>query len=76
MVSIYVYFKMYEIEIKAYSQFLRYYYRGGHHFMFGGDVSGGRVLGKYPDDFAESPTNPIALSRGRMIPTHVSALCA
>jgi len=43
---------------------------GGIHFMLGGSVNGGKVLGSYPDDFVQSPTNPIALSRGRMIPTH------
>ena len=46
---------------------------GGIHFMMGGAVNGGKVLGKYPDDFEQSDsnhTNPIALGRGRMIPTH------
>ena len=43
---------------------------GGVHFMLGGSVNGGKVLGAYPDDFEQSSTNPIALSRGRMIPTH------
>jgi len=38
--------------------------------MCGGNVKGGRVLGQYPEDFEESISNPIALSRGRMIPTH------
>ena len=43
---------------------------GGVHFMLGGAVNGGKVLGAYPTDFAQSSANPIALSRGRMIPTH------
>lgn len=41
----------------------------GHHFMLGGSVKGGKVLGQYPDDFEQSSTNDIALSRGRMIPS-------
>jgi len=32
-------------------------------------VSGGKVRGLYPHNFQESADNPIALSRGRMIPT-------
>ena len=39
------------------------------HFMMGGSVNGGKVLGEYPEDFEQSSTNPIALSRGRMVPT-------
>jgi uncharacterized protein (DUF1501 family) len=39
--------------------------RGGNHFMFGGAVKGGKVLGRYPSDFNESE---MVLSRGRMIP--------
>ncbi|KAL7542550.1 hypothetical protein ACHAXR_011864 [Thalassiosira sp. AJA248-18] len=42
---------------------------GGHHFMFGGAVKGGQVLGQYPSDFEEGDAEGIALSRGRMIPT-------
>ena len=42
---------------------------GGQHFHFGGAVSGGKVRGLYPYDFKESADNPIALTRGRMIPT-------
>eukprot|EP00581_Thalassiosira_minuscula_P029694 CAMPEP_0183762116 /NCGR_PEP_ID=MMETSP0739-20130205/8867_1 /TAXON_ID=385413 /ORGANISM="Thalassiosira miniscula, Strain CCMP1093" /LENGTH=334 /DNA_ID=CAMNT_0026000357 /DNA_START=17 /DNA_END=1018 /DNA_ORIENTATION=+ len=42
---------------------------GGHHFMFGGAVKGGRVLGQYPVDFEEGDSDGIALSRGRIIPT-------
>ena len=43
---------------------------GGIHFMLGGSLNGGKVLGTYPDDFDQSSTNPLALSRGRMIPKH------
>jgi len=43
---------------------------GGNHFMLGGSVKGGTVLGQYPEDFEQSSTNDIALSRGRIIPTH------
>ena len=43
---------------------------GGNHFHFGGAVNGGKVRGLYPHDFVESSLNPIALSRGRMIPEH------
>ena len=34
----------------------------------GGTLNGGKIRGLYPYDFIESPTNPLALSRGRMIP--------
>ena len=48
----------------------------GNHFMLGGSVKGGTVLGQYPDDFEQSNSNTIALSRGRMIPTHPwDAMC-
>eukprot|EP00984_Skeletonema_dohrnii_P036548 scaffold37625_cov250-Skeletonema_dohrnii-CCMP3373.AAC.1 len=43
---------------------------GGVHFHIGGGLGGGKVRGLYPDDFAQSPSNPIALSRGRMVPTY------
>merc|ERR1712157_401833 len=43
---------------------------GGNHFHFGGAVEGKKVRGLYPHDFVQSSTNPIALSRGRMIPQH------
>lgn len=43
---------------------------GGIQFHIGGGLAGGKVRGLYPEDFAQSPSNPIALSRGRMIPTH------
>ena len=42
---------------------------GGNHFLFGGAVNGGKVRGMYPHDFEDSSTNPIGLSRGRLIPT-------
>jgi uncharacterized protein (DUF1501 family) len=42
---------------------------GGNHFMLGGSVNGGKVLGSYPSDFEQHEGNPLALSRGRMIPT-------
>jgi len=41
---------------------------GGHHFMFGGAVKGGQVLGRYPEVFNEGEGSNFALSRGRMIP--------
>lgn len=43
---------------------------GANHFHIGGGLAGGKVRGLYPDDFVQSPTNPIALSRGRMVPTY------
>ena len=40
---------------------------GGNYFIFGGDVNGGKILGKYPRGFGESdPTN---IGRGRILPT-------
>ena len=42
---------------------------GVQHFMFGGNVKGGHVLGKYPDNFEQGDPEQLALSRGRMIPT-------
>jgi uncharacterized protein (DUF1501 family) len=42
---------------------------GGQHFMMGGSVKGGYVLGKYPSEFQEGDAEGLALSRGRMIPT-------
>ena len=42
---------------------------GGNHFMFGGAVQGGKVLGQYPSDFNEGDADNLALSRGRMIPS-------
>lgn len=40
---------------------------GGNHFVIGGGLNGGRVLGQYPMDFTEA--GPLALRRGRIIPT-------
>jgi len=40
---------------------------GGNHFIIGGSVSGGKVLGQYPDDFSDS--GPLNIGRGRLIPT-------
>jgi uncharacterized protein (DUF1501 family) len=37
--------------------------------MMGGSLNGGKVLGIYPNDFEQHVGNPIALSRGRMLPT-------
>jgi len=42
---------------------------GGNHFMFGGAVAGGKVLGQYPREFEQGDEDGIALKRGRMIPT-------
>lgn len=42
---------------------------GGNHFMIGGSVAGGKVLGQYPVDFEVGDAEGLALSRGRMIPT-------
>lgn len=40
---------------------------GGNYYVFGGDVSGGRILGKYPRSFGDSdPTN---IGRGRLVPS-------
>uniref|UniRef100_A0A7S2HM24 DUF1501 domain-containing protein n=1 Tax=Helicotheca tamesis TaxID=374047 RepID=A0A7S2HM24_9STRA len=40
---------------------------GGNYIMFGGDVKGGQVKGRYPDDLTKEGSN--TLSRGRFIPT-------
>lgn len=43
---------------------------GGHYWIMGGDVNGGRVLGKYPHDITVgSPLNAGANPRVRTIPT-------
>jgi uncharacterized protein (DUF1501 family) len=42
---------------------------GGQHFIFGGALNGGEVLGLYPEDFEQNDEANLALSRGRMIPT-------
>jgi len=40
---------------------------GGNHFMFGGDVRGGKIVGKYPSDLTDN--GPLNIGRGRLIPT-------
>lgn len=40
---------------------------GGHYWMMGGDVSGGKILGQYPEDITAS--SPLNIGRGRIIPT-------
>ena len=40
---------------------------GGNHFVIGGSLKGGQVLGQYPSDFTEA--GDLALRRGRMIPS-------
>jgi hypothetical protein len=40
---------------------------GGNYIMMGGAVKGGQIVGQYPSDIGEF--GPLALSRGRMIPT-------
>ncbi|VEU38256.1 unnamed protein product [Pseudo-nitzschia multistriata] len=43
---------------------------GGNYWMLGGNVRGGRVVGKYPDDITkESPLNAGSNARVRFIPT-------
>jgi uncharacterized protein (DUF1501 family) len=39
---------------------------GGHYFIMGGAVKGGKMLGKYPADLTAS--GPLNLGRGRLIP--------
>jgi hypothetical protein len=39
---------------------------GGNYFMFGGDVKGGKIMGKYPSFGLSDPTN---IGRGRVMPT-------
>jgi len=41
---------------------------GGHQFILGGGLKGGKVFGQYPDEFKED-LGELALSRGRMLPT-------
>ena len=41
----------------------------GNHMVLGGSVRGGRIFGEYPAALTESDSNPIVLSRGRLIPT-------
>lgn len=40
---------------------------GGHSFMLGGAVKGGRILGEYPNDLTDS--GHLNLGRGRVLPT-------
>ena len=40
---------------------------GGHYFMMGGDVNGGKILGQYPYDITND--GPLNVGRGRIIPT-------
>ena len=40
---------------------------GGNYFVLGGDVKGGQVLGKYPEDI--STEGPYNIGRGRLMPT-------
>ena len=40
---------------------------GGQQFILGGGLKGGKVLGQFPTVFSED--GPLALSRGRMLPT-------
>jgi cullin-associated NEDD8-dissociated protein 1 len=40
---------------------------GGIHFVAGGKVRGGQILGKYPDSLLD--TGSVALGRGRILPT-------
>ena len=40
---------------------------GGQQFILGGGLNGGKVLGQFPTEFSED--GPLALSRGRMLPT-------
>lgn len=40
---------------------------GGNHFIAGGKVRGGRILGKYPNDLTDNGDTNIG--RGRVVPT-------
>jgi len=40
---------------------------GGNYFMFGGELKGGKILGKYPESFHEADETNIG--RGRLLPT-------
>ena len=37
---------------------------GGHHTVLGGGISGGQILGNYPEDLTEAPTS-LNIGRGR-----------
>lgn len=39
---------------------------GGNAYIFGGEIDGGKILGKYPESFAN--TDPTNIGRGRLIP--------
>lgn len=41
---------------------------GGNSFVLGGSLDGGKVLGKYPEDFTEENSD-LMLSKGRIVPT-------
>mmetsp|Transcript_15416 Transcript_15416/g.17116 ORF Transcript_15416/g.17116 Transcript_15416/m.17116 type:complete len:225 (-) Transcript_15416:110-784(-) len=40
---------------------------GGNYFMLGGAVKGGKIVGKYPNSFADN--DPTSCGRGRLIPS-------
>lgn len=40
---------------------------GGHYFMMGGSVQGGKIHGQYPQDITED--GPVNIGRGRIMPT-------
>jgi len=40
---------------------------GGNHFIAGGSVAGGKILGQYPNDLTDA--GPLNIGRGRLIPT-------
>lgn len=40
---------------------------GGHYFVAGGDVKGGRILGQFPSDMTTN--GPVNIGRGRILPT-------
>jgi uncharacterized protein (DUF1501 family) len=41
---------------------------GGNYFLLGGEVRGGRMLGKYPDRLTEEDSD-VTIGRGRILPT-------
>ena len=40
---------------------------GGNHFIMGGQISGNKIHGQYPDDVSDE--GPLTIGRGRIIPT-------
>ena len=40
---------------------------GGNAFVFGGEVAGGKLLGKYPERLDDQ--DPVNVGRGRLIPS-------